>query len=409
VLDYVAAWYVKAAQLIQNSNIRVAFVSTNSISQGEQVGILWNLLYNHYKIKIHFAHRTFKWSNEARGNAAVHVVIIGFANFDIAEKLIFEYDDVKGEPREVKVKNINPYLVEGKDVVILSKRQNISNVPDIVFGSMPNDGGNLLMSFSEKELYLKNEPQGEPFIKQFTGGEEFINGISRFCFWLKDIEPNRLRNCPILLEKINSVKYYRSQSPREATKKLSQFPTLFGEIRQPNTDYILIPNLSSGFRKYIPIGFKSKDVVASNLALIIPSANIFHFGILTSAMHMTWVRYTCGMLSTSLRYSNNLVYNNFPWPENPTEKQKEAIEKAAQKVLDARATYPGSSLADMYNPLITPPSLVKAHNELDKAVDRAYRPQPFISETKRIEFLFELYDNYTAGLFVKQKKNSQHH
>ena len=403
VMDYVAAWYLKAAQLIQNTQIKVAFVSTNSITQGEQVGVLWNELFNKYKIKIHFAHKYFKWNNEAKGNAAVFVVIIGFANYDISKKIIFEYDDIKGEPLAKFVSNINPYLIEGNDNFILSRSNPICKVPNIIFGSMPNDGGNLLFDKSEKEEYLKNEKQGIKFIKEFTGGEEFINNIERFCFWLKDANPSEINRSPLLKERIEKVKEYRLKSTRLATNKLAQYPFLFGEIRQPESDYILIPNLSSGLRKYIPIGFKSKEVIASNLALIIPSATLYHFGILTSIMHMVWVRKTCGMLSTSLRYSNKLVYNNYPWPENPSDKQIKAIETAAQKVLDARLQFPNSSLADLYDPLTMPPVLVKAHNELDKAVDLAYRAQAFVSEAKRMEFLFELYEKYTADLFTKEK------
>jgi hypothetical protein len=403
VLDYVTAWYIKASQYIVNTKIKVAFVSTNSITQGEQVGVLWNELFNKYKIKIHFAHKYFKWNNEAKGNAAVFVVIIGFANYDIPKKIIFEYEDIKGEPLAKFVSNINPYLIEGNDNFILSRSNPICKVPNIIFGSMPNDGGNLLFDKSEKEEYVKNEKQGIKFIKEFTGGEEFINNIERFCFWLKDANPSEINKCPLLKERVEKVKEYRLKSTRPATNKLAQFPFLFGEIRQPETDYILIPNLSSGLRKYIPIGFKSKEVIASNLALIIPSATLYHFGILTSIMHMVWVRKTCGMLSTSLRYSNKLVYNNYPWPENPNDRQIKAIETAAQKVLDARLQFPNSSLADLYDPLIMPPTLVKAHNDLDKAVDLAYRPQAFTSEANRMVLLFELYEKYTADLFTKEK------
>ena len=270
---------------------------------------------------------------------------------------------------------------------------------------MPNDGGNLILTDLEMAEYLTLEPQGRKFIRPFTGGFEFINSIPRFCFWLKDVKSDEIRALPVLCTRIKKVKDYRNHSKRKATNRLSDFPMLFGEIRLPSRDYILIPNLSSGLRKYIPIGFKTVETIASNLALIIPNATYFHFGVLTSIMHMTWTRYTCGMLSTSLRYSNNLVYNNFPWPENPSEKQITTVEKAAQRVLDVRQEFPGSSLADLYDPLTMPPALVKAHQELDKAVDLCYRPQPFPNETRRIEFLFELYDKYTAGIFQEEKKS----
>ncbi|NEW82408.1 MAG: class I SAM-dependent DNA methyltransferase [Mariniphaga sp.] len=423
VLDYVTAWYIKAAQYLEKHNTdvsnltafqnlsgsatRVAFVSTNSIAQGEQVGILWNELFNRYKIKIHFAHRTFKWGNEAKANAAVHVVIIGFSNFDIPEKLIYEYEDIKGEPHEHKVKNINPYLVEGKDIFIAARKKSICDAPEMSYGSMANDGGNLLLSDDEKINLLSIEPNAQKVIRPFLGSQEFINGIIRWCIWLKDLQPNEYSNLKEVLSRVKMVRQYRLESSREVTRKLADYPAYFGEIRQPATDYLLIPGVSSENRKYIPIGFLTKDIIASDLARTIPYASLYTFGIVTSIMHMTWVKYVCGRMKSDYRYSNTIVYNNYPWPENPSEKQKETIEKAAQKVLDVREAFPNSSLADLYNPLTMPPALVKAHNELDKVVDLSYRPQPFINETKRIEFLFELYDKYTAGLFVVEKKKKK--
>ncbi|MCG2761443.1 MAG: class I SAM-dependent DNA methyltransferase, partial [Candidatus Delongbacteria bacterium] len=403
VLDYVTAWYIKASKYIQKTNTRVAFVSTNSISQGEQVGILWNELFNNYNIKIHFAHRTFKWSNEAKGKAAVHVVIIGFSNFDVKDKSIFEYESIVSEPHQRRVKNINPYLIEGSDSIILSRNTPICKVPNIVFGSMPNDGGFLLMSEDEKLDYEIKEPQGIKYIRPFSGGEEFLFNIKRHCFWLKNSDPSELKKCPLLMKRIENLRDYRLKSKRETTRKLALYPTLFGEIRQPDSDYIIIPNLSTDSRRYIPIGFKPAKLIASNLVLIIPDAKIYHFGVLTSIMHNTWTRNVCGMLGSGLRYSNKLVYNNFPWPENATRVQEINIEKAAQKVLDTRGLFPNSSLAVLYDPLSMPPELVKAHNELDRTVDLAYRSQPFVSEANRMEFLFELYEKYTADLFTKEK------
>ncbi|MFA7122494.1 MAG: DNA methyltransferase [Candidatus Delongbacteria bacterium] len=403
VLDYVTCWYIKAAEYIRSTETKVAFVSTNSVSQGEQTGILWNELFNNYNIKINFAHRTFKWGNEAKANAAVHVVIIGFSNFDVKDKSIFEYQSINSEPLQRKVKNVNPYLVEGTDSIIISRSSPICKVPDIVFGSMPNDGGFLLMSEDEKIEYEKTEPQGTKFIRPFSGGEEFIFNIKRYCFWLKGAEPSDLKKCPKLMKRIESVRDYRLKSKREMTRRLALYPSLFGEIRQPDTDYVIIPNLSTDSRRYIPIGFKPANLIASNLVLIIPDANIYHFGVLTSAMHNSWARNVCGMLGSGLRYSNKLVYNNFPWPDNPTRVQQINIEKAAQKVLDARALFPNSSLAELYDPVSMPPELVKAHNELDRAVDLAYRSQPFVSEANRMEFLFELYEKYTADLFTNAK------
>ena len=404
VLDYVTSWYIKAAEFIQNSLIRCALVSTNSISQGEQVGVLWQELYQKYKIKIHFAHRTFSWSNEAKGNAAVHCVIIGFGLEDIDNKRIFDYADIKGEPTERKVKNINPYLVEGSDLVILSRRKTISSVPEINFGSMPNDGGHLILSQSEKEELVKNEPDSQKWIKPLLSAKEFLNNEDRYCLWLTNIQPQELKKSKIIASRVEQVKLTREKSNRESTRKLSNFPTLFGENRQPKTSYILIPRHSSENRKYIPFGFFSPDYIASDSCLFVANADLYLFGILTSAMHMTWVKYVCGRLESRFRYSNTIVYNNYPFPENITDKQKQTVETCAQAVLDTRVKYPDSSLADLYDPLTMPPDLLKAHQKLDKAVDLCYRPQPFTSELNRIEYLFELYEKLTAPLLPTSKQ-----
>ena len=413
VLDYVSAWYLKAAQYIQKANskggenegrTKVGFVSTNSICQGEQPGVLWNELFNRYHVKIHFAHRTFKWGNEARANAAVHVVIIGFSNFDIPEKRLYEYDDVSAEPHLRIVKNINPYLVEGKDNFIQSRKRPICNVPEASFGSMPNDGGYLLLSDEEKVQLIQRDQGAASFIKPFLGSQEFINGIKRWCIWLKDVPPHEYSRVQGIMDRIKAVRDYRLNSTRAATRKLADFPMLFGEIRQPNSNYLLIPGVSSENRKYIPIGFIDKDVIASNLAHTVPDADLYLFGILTSLMHMTWVRFVCGRLESRYRYSSSIVYNNFPFPLLPTEKQKESVVAAAQGVLDARNMFSESTYADLYNPNTTPPQLVKAHQALDKVVDLCYRPQPFTTEAKRMEFLFDLYDQYTNQLFAGEKK-----
>ncbi|WP_276132255.1 class I SAM-dependent DNA methyltransferase [Polluticoccus soli] len=409
VLDYVAAWYLLAAKYMANinSDCSTAFVSTNSVAQGEQVGILWGELFSQQHVKIQFAHQTFKWSNEARGNAGVHVVIVGFALKERANKFIFTYEDPASEPNAIPAKNINPYLVEGKDLIVISRKQPICNVPSINYGSMANDGGHLILSEEERVEMEKNDPASKAFIRPFLGSHEFINNVQRWCLWLKDVLPSELKKSNATLKRISMVKDYRLKSTRAATRKLADFPFLFGEIRQPETNYLLIPGVSSENRKYIPIGFLSKDVIASDLARTVPNASLFSFGVLTSVMHMAWVKYVCGRLESRFRYSNNIVYNNFPWPENPSEKQKEAVEKAAQEVLDARAQFPNASLADLYDPNTMPPALVKAHQALDKAVDLCYRSQPFPNETKRIEYLFELYDKYTAGLFTEEKKTKK--
>jgi len=407
VLDYVAAWYLKAAQFIQSLKTKVAFVSTNSISQGEQVGILWNILFYQYKIKIHFAHQTFSWKNEAKGNAAVHVVIIGFACFDTNNKTIFEYENIKGEPHEIKVKNINPYLVESKDILIQKRTTSICNSPIMSYGSMPNDGGFLLLNEVEKDDLIAKEPTASKFIRKFVMGEELINSIPRYCLWLENIEPNELKELKEVSKRVNSVFETRNSSTRETTKKLAQFPTIFGEMRQPKINYIALPRVSSVNRRFIPITILDKNTIAGDKVYTVSSDDKYTFGVLFSTMHMCWMRVTSGRLKSDYSYSTQLTYNNFPWPENPTEKQVQTIETAAQKVLEVRAEFPKSSLANLYDPLTMPPALVKAHNELDKAVDLAYRSQPFTSESNRMVYLFELYEKYTADLFTKEIKKKK--
>jgi len=403
VLDYVTAWYIKAAKYIQGTTTKVAFVSTNSIVQGEQTSILWGQMLNKYKIKIHFAHRTFKWSNEAKGNAAVYCVIVGFANYDTVNKSIFEYEDIKGEAHEIKAKNINPYLVDAKDIFVGKRRKPICNIPEISFGSMPNDGGNFLFTDEEKNTFIEQEPKAEKFFRPLISAHEFLNGHKRWCLWLKNANPTDLKETKLVTERIEKVRKLRAESNRQATQKLAAFPTLFGEDRQPKSKYVLIPRHSSENRKYIPMGFFDENSIASDSCLFIEGAKLYHFGILHSAIHMAWIKSVCGRLESRFRYSNELVYNNYPFPENPNDKQIKAIETAAQKVLDARLQFSNSSLADLYGPSTMPPALVKAHNELDKAVDLAYRPQPFSSEANRMVFLFELYEKYTADLFTKEK------
>jgi len=403
ILDYVTGWYLKAAKYIQNTKIKAAFVSTNSIVQGEQTSILWGQMINKYGVKIHFAHRTFKWSNEARGNAAVFCVIVGFANFDTNQKRIFLYEDIKGEAHELKVKNINPYLVDAKDILIEKKSNPICNVPKMSFGNMPLDGGNLILSDEEREQFIFNEPQSEKYILPLISAFEFLNGKKRWCIWLVDIEPNELKKMSEVLKRVDLVKQFRLNSVAPSTQKFALTPTLFRDRNRPET-FIVVPRVSSENRPYIPFGFYDKNSIVSDTCMSIPLGNQYHFGVLMSKMHMSWVKTTCGRLKSDFRYSKDIVYNNYPWPENPTEKQIQTIKGKAQNVIDVRANFPNSSLADLYNPLTMPPALVKAHNELDKAVDSAYSKQVFTSEAKRMEFLFELYEKYTAGLFVKEKK-----
>lgn len=394
-LDYVAAWYLKAAQYIENTKIKVAFVSTNSIAQGEQVGIIWSLLFNKYKIKIHFSHRTFKWGNEAKGNAAVHVVIIGFANYDTNNKRVFDYQDIKGEAHEIKVKNINPYLAEGKDMFITTRTKPLCKVPEILKGSETTDNGHFMLTLEEVNHLKKEYPESSKFIRPFLGGGDFINGNVRYCLWLKDAALNEIRQISFIQERIERVKKFRLASTKARTRHWANFPTLFSEDRQPTTRYLMFPKVSSEKRTYIPFAYVEPEFIINNTASFIPDASLYLFGILESKMHMAWVSYVCGRMKSDFIYSNKIVYNNYPWPENPSEKQTKAVEKAADRVLSAREEFPTYSLADLYDPLTMPPVLVKAHHELDKAVDLCYRPQPFPNVAKRNEFLFELYEKFS--------------
>jgi len=407
MLDYVAAWYLKSAQIIKNTQIRVAFVSTNSISQGEQVGILWELLFEHYGIKIHFAHRTFGWKNEAKGNAAVHCVIIGFASFDSSEKRIFDYENVNSEPSERKVHNINPYLVEGTDSYLKSISTAICNVPKMQSGSAARDGGFLILSRVEKAEILKKYPNSEELFKRFISGDDFINNHERWCIWLKNISPEKFRNIVDFQDRFKQVQKFRESSTRLGTSKMADFPYLFAEERQPEQNFLLIPKVSSENRKYIPIAYLTKDFIVSDKTFVVPNATIFYFGILTSHMHMTWMKYVCGRLKSDYSYSSTIVYNNYPFPENINDKQKQKVETSAQTVLDTRLKYPDSSLADLYDRLTMPPDLVKAHQALDKAVDLCYRPQPFVNELNRIEYLFSLYEAMSAPLLKPEKRKKK--
>lgn len=406
VLDYVSGWYLKSAKYIQGTKIKAALVSTNSIVQGEQTSILWGQMLKKYGIKIHFAHRTFRWSNEAKGNAAVYCVIVGFANYDTNNKSIFEYEDIKGEAHELKVKNINHYLVDAKEVFIDKRTKPLCNVPNILKGNYYAKSEGLIVEEEDLDFLITNEPNAKKYIKYLIGADEFINNKKRYCLWLVGCPPDELRKMPLVMERINRVKIDRLSSRDKAMQKLALTPTLFRETNNPEK-CLVIPVVSSERRSYIPMGFIDIHTISTNGNLIMPDATLFNFGILMSVMHMSWVKTTCGRLKSDYRYSKDIVYNNFPWPDSPTDKQIKAVEEKAQKVLDARAEFPNSSLADLYDPLTMPPALAKAHNELDKAVDLAYRGQAFTSEANRMVFLFELYEKYTAGLFVKEKKGKK--
>jgi hypothetical protein len=402
LLDFVAAWYVKAARMMQGENIACAFVSTNSITQGEQVGVLWSWMLAQ-GIKLFFAHRTFQWSNEARGKAAVHCVIVGFTRFDISPKWLFEYEDIKGVPHKIKVQNINPYLVDAIELFIEKRSAPICNVPIMKFGNQPIDGGNLILSSEEKNKLIHDDPGTSAFVRKFLGADEYINTGERYCLWLKGVPPSELKKHPEIMRRLEATKGFRLSSERSATRALANIPSQFAFVSHEESTYIIVPSVSSERRQFIPVGFMHPDVIASNLCLIIPHADVYHFGILTSTMHNAWMRTVCGRLKNDYRYSAGIVYNNFPWPESPSKKQKQTIETIAQAVLDARAQFPGSSLADLYDPLTMPPVLVKAHQHLDKTVDAAYGKTNFKTEAERVAFLFELYQKYTS-LFPPEKQ-----
>ncbi|MFA6552456.1 MAG: DNA methyltransferase [Candidatus Paceibacterota bacterium] len=393
-LDFVTAWYAKAAKYIQDTKIKVGFVSTNSISQGEQVGLLWKYLKD-LNIVIHFAHQTFKWSNDAPGVAAVYCVIIGFGAFDIERKYLYEYENIRGEDKEREVKHINPYLVEGEDILLENKKKPICDVPEMIFGNMANDGGNLIIEDKELVDFLQLEPNAKKYIRPLIGSEEFINNTKRWCLWLVDADPTEIRAMPNVIDRIEKVKILRLKSKRGATNSLAKYPTLFGEIRQPNSDYLLIPRVSSENRSIIPIGYMSKEVIVTDRCAFVPSATLYLFGVLTSSMHMVWVNRVCGRLKSDYNYSINIVYNNFPWPKNVSEEKKKKVEQCAEYILDSRSTFPHSSLADLYDPDTMPPDLWRSHKNLDKAVENCYGKK-FNNDEERISFLFDLYKKYTA-------------
>ena len=404
-LDFVCGWYGLAARYMKahgGRHTRTAFVSTNSITQGEQVGVLWGPILAQ-GFKIHFAHQTFRWNNEARGVAAVHCIIVGFADFDAERKRLFTYADPKAEAVEEVVRNISPYLVEGSDVVIRSRSTAICAVPEMLFGNMPNDGGNFLFTDEELKAFVQSEPGAAPYMLPFLSAHEFLHNERRWCLWLKDVPAGQLRSMTKVIERVENVRKLRAASSRPGTRKLADTPALFGEIRQPEGAYILIPRHSSENRKYIPLGYEQPTAIVADSCMCLPNATPYHLGVMHSTMHNAWVRYVCGRLESRYRYSKDVVYNNFPWPQQPSAEQKAAVEAAAQGVLDARAQFPGSSLADLYDPLTMPPALLKAHQVLDKAVDKCYRPQLFTSDAKRVEYLFELYEEYTNGLLAAEK------
>jgi hypothetical protein len=388
-MDYVTGWYKKAVQIMNGTKTRSALVSTNSICQGEQVANLWKPLFEQNGIHIDFAHRTFRWDSEASLKAHVHCIIVGFSHADNKiPKIIFDNDIVR------EANNINAYLMDAPNVFIESRNKPLCDVPAIRKGNQPTDGGNLIIEANDIDSFLAREPKAEKFIKRLIGSKEYINNKPRYCLWLKDATPSELRQMPAVMERLEGVRKMREASTDAATRKLADMPHLFRETNNPDT-YIVVPSVSSERRRYVPMGFLKADTIPTNLVLIIPEATLYHFGVLESNVHMAWMRAVCGRLKSDYRYSKDVVYNNFPWPK-PTDEQKAKIEQTAQAILDARALYPDSSLADLYDELTMPVELRKAHQDNDRAVMQAYGFNvKTMTESQCVAELFKLYQELT--------------
>ena len=391
-IDYVAGWYYKASQLIRDTNTRCALVSTNSITQGEQVTAIWKPMFEKFGIHFDFAYRTFRWDSEASEKAHVHCVIIGFSACESKkEKVIYLNDN-----QSIIADNINGYLLDAPTVFIEKNSKPLCAVPPMIRGSSPIDNGNLLLTIAEKVEYLKKEPQGEKFLRPFMMGKDFIERKPRWCFWLVGANPSDLKACPILLKRIEAIREFRMKSSKAATVLSADTPTLFGEMRPCESDYIAIPKVSSENRRYVPIDYLKAEIIAGDKLFQMPYASLYHFGVLTSNVQMAWMRAVCGRLEMRYSYSNTIVYNNFPWP-NPTEEQKAKIEQTAQAILDARAMYPDSSLADLYDELTMPVELRRAHQDNDRAVMAAYgwKASSQFTESQCVAELFKMYQELT--------------
>ena len=391
-VDYVSGWYFKAAEYMKNTSIKTAFVSTNSITQGEQVVALWKPLMNNYDVTIMFAYQTFRWDSEASIKAHVHCIIVGFCSGVYTEKKrLFNKNGV-----ESKVDNINGYLAAASSVFIEKRTTPISEVSRMHRGSQPTDDGNFIMSKEERDEILRHDPDLNSLIRPYMSGRDFINRTPRYCFWLKNATPSQIKDSRELLQRIDNVRQFRLKSTKAATRAKASTPTLFDEDQQPTTDFVAIPKVSSERRRYIPIEFMHPETVVADLIYVIEDAEIYHFGVMTSNVHMSWMRAVCGRLKSDYRYSNTIVYNNFPWP-SPTPEQKAKIEQTAQGILDARALYPDASLADLYDELTMPPELRRAHQLNDKAVMQAYgMPIKETTEESCVAWLMRLYQEKVA-------------
>lgn len=405
-LDYVCCWYELASRYM-NPNTAAAFVSTSSITQGEQPGILWHEILGNRKQEIRFAHRTFPWESEARGKAHVHVVIIGFGYAGSTfTPTIHEYGPKGEHLGTAAVSSISPYLTEGSAICVINRTNPLNAPAAINYGSFALDDGKFTLSVDEYEDLVRRESGAAPYIKRFIGAKELLHSIERYCLWLIDADPSVLRQLPLVRERIDAVREWRKSRGRATTVKLANTPGIFAEIRQPRSEYCAIPTVSSERRDYIPIAYLPATTIASNQIYVLPDATLYHFGVLHSAMHMAWVKQVCGRLESRYRYSSKLVYNNYPWPE-ASEAQRHKVEQAAQGVLDARANHPDATLADLYDPLTMPADLAKAHAALDRAVDRCYRSAPFPDERRRFEHLFAMYEQLTAPLTATNIKSNR--
>lgn len=392
VLDYVTCWYKKAAQYMEGTKINVAFVSTNSICQGSQAPVLWSVLLVELKVHINFAYRTFIWNSEAKEKAHVHCIIIGFSKENKKDKKIYS-----SSGNYELVNNISPYLTNGSNIFVTKRNTPLCDVPNMVFGNQPRDGGNFVIDKLEYDDILSKEPHLKKWLYSYIGAVEFLHNKKRWCLWLKHAQPMDIRNSRILYSKVKKVKEFRENSKAKTTRGYAKVSQLFAQMTQPEgVDYLVIPRVSSQSRRYIPIGFMKSNVIASDAIQIIPRATLYDLGILSSNMHMAWMRTVAGRLKSDYRYSAKIVYNNFPWP-TPTDKQKAKIEKTAQAILDARALYPDSSLADLYDPLTMPRELLKAHQDNDRAVMEAYGlPVKGTTESDAVAHLFKMYEKLIA-------------
>ncbi|MGQ4807536.1 hypothetical protein NKDENANG_00888 [Candidatus Entotheonellaceae bacterium PAL068K] len=413
-LDYVAAWFLKAGAYLRGARARIGFVATNSITQGEQVAQLWPALFERYGLEIAFAHRTFAWGSDARGKAHVHVVILGLSdrNSVAKERRLFAYETPTGDAQESRVAAISPYLIDAggladSHLVVKRQRVSIGNFPKVGVGTKPVDGGHYLLGVEEKEAFVAQEPRAASLLRPFLGGDEYLNGRRRWILHVSGQSPTLLRSLPHVMKRVQAVRHYRAREAGPLGQSLAEQPTDYHVSVIPETEFLVIPEVSSERRHYVPIGWLRPPVIPSNTLLVVQNAELWHFALLTSAMHLAWLRHVGGRLGIGYRYSSGLVYNTFPPP--PEGANLARLEPLAQAVLDARAAHSGASLADLYDPDLMPPNLRKAHQDLDRAVDRLYRPGGFASERERVVHLFGLYEKMTAPLAVKPKPKRKRH